>query len=258
MPNDHHDIRAGGNPYASERADVAAYAAARPQFPQQAIDFALDGLAPGAVAVEVGAGTGIATRQLAERGLTVYALEPSAQMVRVLRQNLRSQARVTVLDQPGEHILLPESCADVVIYADSWHWIRQPEGRNQAQRIVKPHGRAVVLSNQLDVRQPWVHRLSRIMRSGDVVATQPQPDLGTAFTSPERHVVEWSDAVAPSDIFALARTRASWIRADDAYRERMQQNLAWYLYEHLGLTDHSTVRMPYCTFVWKATARSTH
>ena len=64
------------------RDRAADYAAARPSYPAAALDALLEGLgAPAALVVaDVGAGTGIAARLVAERGARVLAVEPNAAM----------------------------------------------------------------------------------------------------------------------------------------------------------------------------------
>ncbi len=73
-----HDIDPTGR--FSNRADD--YARHRPTYPAAAIDALLAGLGPasGLVAVDVGAGTGISARLLAERGVSVIAVEPNRAM----------------------------------------------------------------------------------------------------------------------------------------------------------------------------------
>ena len=64
----------------SDRADD--YVKYRPGYPPAAIDAILNGLGPPAslVAADVGAGTGISARALADRGVRVLAVEPNAVM----------------------------------------------------------------------------------------------------------------------------------------------------------------------------------
>lgn len=58
-------------------------------------------------------------------------------------------------------------------------------------------------------------------------------------------------AVEPSEeILTLGTTRSSYIRSSEAGRARMQANMRWYLYEHLGYTPGETVTIPYTTLVW--------
>ncbi len=39
-------------------------------------------------------------------------------------------------------------------------------------------------------------------------------------------------------------------RSSEAVRARMQANLCWYLYEHLGYAPGETVTIPYRMLVW--------
>src|SRR5688572_26600177 len=64
----------------SDRAQ--AYSRHRPSYPAPAVDAMLAGLGEPArlSAADIGAGTGISSRLLAERGLTVHAVEPNQAM----------------------------------------------------------------------------------------------------------------------------------------------------------------------------------
>ncbi|MBS1984183.1 MAG: class I SAM-dependent methyltransferase [Bdellovibrionales bacterium] len=64
----------------SDRA--AEYARARPSYPAALLDYlkAQASLGPGAVVADIGAGTGIFTRLLAEQGARVWAVEPNQEM----------------------------------------------------------------------------------------------------------------------------------------------------------------------------------
>lgn len=62
----------------SDRAqDYAKY---RPSYPSEAIDCILAGLETSGIAADIGAGTGISSRLLADRGVKVIAIEPNAAM----------------------------------------------------------------------------------------------------------------------------------------------------------------------------------
>ena len=56
------------------------YDRARPGYPASLIDDLVRWAQPGARALEIGAGTGKATRLLAARGVSVLGIEPSAEM----------------------------------------------------------------------------------------------------------------------------------------------------------------------------------
>ena len=102
----------------------------------------------------------------------------------------------------------------------------------------------------MDVSIPWVHRLTRIMRSGDVHRPDRPPTPGGGFTPMRLTQVTWEDIMTPEQILTLGTTRSSFIRASQAGRDRMQANLRWYLYEHLGYAPGENVAIPYTTLVW--------
>lgn len=76
----HNDRRRAGS-FGSISADYDRY---RPRFPDHTVDTVV-GLAAGGCVVDVGAGTGIFTAQLRERGVSVSAVEPDPDMADVAR-----------------------------------------------------------------------------------------------------------------------------------------------------------------------------
>lgn len=61
-----------------------AYAIGRPGYPKSAIEYICSLVPQDAVLADIGAGTGKFTVTLAERGYSVYAVEPNADMRRQL------------------------------------------------------------------------------------------------------------------------------------------------------------------------------
>lgn len=199
-------------------------------------------------AADVGAGTGKMSELLARAGVLVDAVEPSEAM--------RSQASAV----PGvswhagvaEDTRLPDGTYDIVVFAQSWHWVDPERAGIEAARILAPGGVLGIVWNQMDVSIPWVHRLTRIMRSGDVHRPDRPPVPGGGFAPMTLTQVAWEDVMTPEEILTLGTTRSSFIRSSPSGRERMQENLRWYLYEHLGYAVGQLVRIPYTTLVWIA------
>ncbi len=226
------------------------YDAVRPGYPDDAVDFLVpDGARD---AVDLGAGTGILTLQLASRGLGTTAVDPSADMLTQLRR--KSGAPATV-QATAESTGLPDAAFDVATYAQAWHWVDVPRASAETARILRPGGRLGLIWNQLDVTVPWVHRLSRIMHAGDVHRPEFVPAIGPEFSGPEPLRVHWEQPVTPEHLIELAKSRSYYLRADPPTRARVEGNLVWYLYEHLALQPGQPLGLPYYTHAWRAHRR---
>jgi SAM-dependent methyltransferase len=96
---------------------------------------------------DVGAGTGIWTRQLAERGpRAIVAVEPNDDM----RQQGMLTSRGTGIEWRrgrGEATGLPAASFDLVTMASSFHWVDFDQGCHEFQRLLRPGGRFVAVWN---------------------------------------------------------------------------------------------------------------
>jgi ubiquinone/menaquinone biosynthesis C-methylase UbiE len=129
-------------------ADV--YDEIRPGYPGEMFDD-LFGLLPNHPHVlEVGAGTGKATRDLLSRGAIVHAVEINAAMAAKLQQVLPSKGlRVTVGD--FEAVPLADRGADAVFSASAYHWITPQAQVDRPARVLRPGGRVAIADlNQVD------------------------------------------------------------------------------------------------------------
>lgn len=254
MPQDNGDLRRYGNPYAQADAPARAYRDVRPNYPEQALDWALADVKAGATIADIGAGTGKLTAQLAERGYFVWAIEPAFQMRQEFYRALAPIAfpAQQLLATRGEATGLPSHSCSGVTYGQSWHWLDPAAASAEAARILSPGGVIAILVNQLAVEVPWVQRLSRIMRSGDVATLGKPPQLGAAFSSPEAWSVTWSATVTPEELIQLGATRAAYIRQRAEGKAWMQANLRWYLYDALSFAPAERIELPYHTYVWRA------
>lgn len=229
----------------------AHYDAVRPNYPDAALAFMLPAAARDAV--DVGAGTGIFTAQLLALGLNVTAVEPSSDMLKVLRERL---PEVQDKAGTGEETGLEESSTDVVTYAQAWHWVDPKAASAEAARVLRPHGQLALVWNQFDVSVPWVHRLARIMHAGDVHRPDFVPPLGPEFHTPESGSWTWELPMSPEQVIELAKSRSYYLRAGAATRARVEHNLSWYLYDHLGHTPGESFAVPYLTHAWRARLRA--
>jgi len=242
------------NPFVGEGG---AYDSVRPAYPHEAVAALIDAArsARGASqtgrggplrAADIGAGTGKMSELLARGGLLVDAIEPSEAM----RAQASSIEGVTWHGGVAEDTGLPNGVYDIVVFAQSWHWMDPERAGLEAARILAPGGALAIVWNQMAVSIPWVHRLTRIMRSGDVHRPDRPPAPGGGFAPMALTQIAWEDRMTPEEILTLGTTRSSYIRSSEAGRARMQENLRWYLYDHLGYAPGEQVTIPYATLVW--------
>ncbi len=115
------------------------YDAARPSYPDRMYDALEDITGPlaGQLVLDGGAGTGIATRQLAGRGARTVAFDIGERMLR------RAQARspdACFLLADGNAMPLRDRCADLVCFAQSWHWFDAGRAIGEVARVLRPGG----------------------------------------------------------------------------------------------------------------------
>jgi SAM-dependent methyltransferase len=103
--------------------------------------------------LEVGCGTGQATRSLAALGRSVTAIESGGKMAALARQRLATLRNVTVETSMFEDWDDRGARFDVVVAASAWHWVDPSTGWQRAHDLLYPAGWMALLGN-IVVRRP--------------------------------------------------------------------------------------------------------
>ncbi|NUR02059.1 MAG: class I SAM-dependent methyltransferase [Streptomyces sp.] len=131
------------------------YDRVRPGYPDELFAdlAAFTGMDERSSVLEVGCGSGQATRSLAALGCSVTAVEPGAELAALARRRVASfpdveveTARFEEWDDRGRRF-------DALVAASSWHWVDPSVGWRRAHEVVSPGGWMALLGHVV-VRRP--------------------------------------------------------------------------------------------------------
>ena len=183
-------------------ADRAAiYAKARPSYPEAAIEFLL-ARAPRrpACIVDVGAGTGIATRLLAAANGRAIGIDPGIEM---LRSGV-PDSRVALAVGRAESLPIRDHRVDLLTAFNAFHWFQPEVFFAEARRVLAPDGRLAVAWNDWNHDDPFTAEFVRLMRSraGDYPAEDRAAEVAPLYATRQFGDVE---AVSFDNVHVLDR-----------------------------------------------------
>lgn len=141
---------------------VEDYVKYRPSYPRDAIASIISSLETAdPVVADVGAGTGISSRLLADlHSIRVIAIEPNAEM----RQAAATHPLIEFRDGTAEATNLADNQVDLVTCFQSFHWFNPILTLPEFHRILKPSGRLAIVWNTRDRNDEFTAEYSSIVR----------------------------------------------------------------------------------------------
>lgn len=135
------------------------YAKYRPGYSEAVLKALLDyteARRPGFQAVDVGAGTGLWTKMLADAGLKMWAVEPNDSM---REQGIQYTQGSSVSWRAGsaEQTGLAEASVDWLTMASSFHWADLEKALAEFHRVIRPYGYLTVLWNPRNIEGNPLH-----------------------------------------------------------------------------------------------------
>ena len=161
---------------------AAAYERFRPGYPDEVVDEVLAYAGrPIRSALEIGAGTGKATRVFAARGIAVTASDPDADMLTELRRHVPADVEVV---RASFEELGHDRAYDLVFAAAALHWTDPTDRWSRMAALLVPGGVFASFGGQMHLADPAVEDAAQAVRSSYLLDDGiPSPD-GTSEDSP--------------------------------------------------------------------------
>jgi SAM-dependent methyltransferase len=130
--------------------DAVRYERARPHYPTELFSDLIDitKLPDQAKLLEIGPGTGQATRPLAERGYYITGVELGHDLAKLGRHMLAQYPNVTITNGSFETTHFPDASFDLLYAATSFHWIKPEVKFTKAHQLLGPGGHLAVIHTE--------------------------------------------------------------------------------------------------------------
>jgi ubiquinone/menaquinone biosynthesis C-methylase UbiE len=134
----------------TDKAD--SYAKYRPSYPNEYVEYLLTAsrLKEGNIVADIGSGTGILSRKLLEKGLTVIGVEPNDEMRLIAEQSMNKDGRYISVKAAAENTTLQDRSVDLVTVAQAFHWFDPEKFRLECKRILKQDAMVALVWNSRD------------------------------------------------------------------------------------------------------------
>ena len=177
-------------------------------------------------ALEVGAGTGKATRAFASRGIAITAVEPDEDKHAVLERETAGMAVIAVRCTIEAYDGPPTG---LVYAAGSFPWSGAPTGWSHAAHLLEDHGVLALFESRIRIKDPDLEAaITRVLGDRDGAAR-------TADDAPAQDRARHHEEMEASGLFA------------DARHHRVERQLTLTQQEYVGhVTTQSTfLRLPW-------------
>lgn len=225
------------------------YARARPPYPDAVFDTLQESgaIGPGVRVLEVGAGAGLATARLIERGSEVVALEPGPHLASLLRDTV---PEAEVLPTTLEEARLPEAGFDSVVAATALHWVDLAVGLPKIHATLRPHGLLAVwrtifgddtVTTELRGRVDAIvarRGESPAVRTAEQRPTVEDLSMGGWFEPVRSEHWRWSIEMNAEQVGLLFTTFSGWTPAEARAVEDAARDLGGTVTEHYQTVLH--------------------
>ncbi len=237
---------------------AAAYERFRPGYPDRLVDEVLAyARRPIRTALEIGAGTGKATRAFAARGIAVTATDPDAAMLAELRRHVPptvSIVQAAFEDLPGTHTY------DLVFAAAALHWTEPRHRWARVSALLDPDGVFASFGGQINLDDRSVDDAVRAVRTPFLADDHVRPPDDTRddgsmqwpgsvltrsaeFTDVRQVTIERRFTLSAEDYLGHLSTVSAYLQLPVTVREQLFEQLLTVLPAQVTLNADLTLHL---------------
>lgn len=131
-----------------------AYTLGRSSYADSFIDYIFStlGFSSQSQVADIGSGTGKFSKQLLEKGCTVFCVEPNDDMRLVAENELQGYKNFISVNGDATNTKLADNSVDFVTAAQSFHWFDVKKFALECERILKCNGKVLLIWNSRDMQ----------------------------------------------------------------------------------------------------------
>uniref|UniRef100_A0A914E7V5 NIDO domain-containing protein n=1 Tax=Acrobeloides nanus TaxID=290746 RepID=A0A914E7V5_9BILA len=128
-------------------SEAGLYEGSRPGYPNELFERLVEvtNLNEDANLLEIGTGTGKATKPLVEKGFKITGIELGSQLAKFARKVLQAYPNVDIINSSYEDADLPLHSYDLIFSASAIHWIRPEVKYTKTHALLKPGGYMAII-----------------------------------------------------------------------------------------------------------------
>jgi SAM-dependent methyltransferase len=232
-----------------------AYERGRPSYPEGVIEFLHEELTllPGAVVLDLGAGTGKLTRQLDGAGFKVVACDRAIEMLAVIK----ATGSVPTVCGTAESIPLRSDIFAAVVIGQAFQWFQPNEAIAEIHRVLRSQGVMVLVWNGRDHSIAWVKEIEQIVGSyrRDAPQWAKTEWIKTidriAILGPTRHhSLSWIRVATIDQIIASTGSRSYIASLPEYLRFKVLKEVEASLRSSASLSENDTLELPFVTDIY--------
>jgi ubiquinone/menaquinone biosynthesis C-methylase UbiE len=212
------------------------------------------GLRRGATILDVGCGSGLASEPFARNGFPVTGVDPSEAMLAVASQRLPN---ATFVKGEAEALPFPDERFDVVISAQTFHWLDRARALAEAYRVLRRGGMVAIW---------WKHLMSQdpVRQLRDDVARELGKEpvesgltggfkefYASAFAQQTLRVLPWRVAMPLDQYLGYERSRFNLRKSLGAQADEYFRRLEERLQQRVG-ESNPTISLAYIQYLYMA------